>query len=441
MSEKAIEVSRLSKRYRLGEYSGGMMIRDAIMDMMSMFGRGKRSPEQFMWALRDVSFSVEKGEVLGVVGRNGAGKSTLLKLLSRITYPTSGAVHTIGRVASLLEVGTGFHEELTGRENIYLNGSILGMKSKEIEGRLDEIVEFSGVGKFIDTPIKRYSSGMRLRLGFGVAAHLSPDILFVDEVLAVGDAEFQKKCLNAMEDLRTSGRTVVFVSHNMAAIENLCSRCIWIDGGRIRADGDARTVVSEYLRTFAQATLGTVSLEGIESRSGNGHARFTSIEFLNSSGEVVTYLRSGDRVRVRLHYRSFQRLRDLVVGIHINTEFGTMLASNNNWATGDPIPVVDEGDGYVELEIDCLYLLPGRFYLSLWLGRPENLHDVLKNCIAFDVEPSDFYGSGRGIDSQFGLMFFPSRWHSCPPQERISGAETLVEAGKGVNARLPGEEP
>jgi len=418
MSHPVLQVSRLSKCYRLGEYSADTMLREVIMGAITKLTDRKQEQKQIVWALSDVSFEVQQGEVLGIIGRNGAGKSTLLKLLSRITYPTKGTLKVGGRVASLLEVGTGFHEELTGRENIYLNGSILGMKKTEIKQRLDEIVEFSGIEQFIDTPIKRYSSGMRLRLGFAVAAHLSPDILLVDEVLAVGDADFQKKCLDTMDGLRTSGRTVLFVSHNMAAVESLCSRCIWIEAGQLRADGDARSIVSEYMRTFAQASVGVVNLENIESRTGNGEGRFTHIEFLNEAGGTINLIRSGDKLTMRLHYRAYKPLRDLVVGINILTEYGTLLAANNNWATGDDIPFVEPGEGFADLEIDCLYLLPGRYYLSLWLGKWNNQNDVLKNCIAFDVEPADYYGSGRGIESGFGLMFLPSRWKSCAPQER-----------------------
>lgn len=419
MSYPVLQISNLCKRYRLGEFSGDTQLREVISGAISRLIRRERKEEQTIWALRDVSFEVKKGEIVGIIGRNGAGKSTLLKLLSRITYPTSGSLKVAGRIASLLEVGTGFHEELTGRENIYLNGSILGMSKTEIEERLDDIVAFSGVEKFIDTPIKRYSSGMRLRLGFAVAAHLSPDILLLDEVLAVGDADFQKKCLNAMDDLHKSGRTVLFVSHNMAAIESLCTRVIWIDGGRVRADGDTRTIVAEYMKTFAQASTGSVDLENIESRQGNGEGRFTSIEFKNELGETTNYIRSGDKLTLRLHYRANKLLRDLVVGINIHNEYGTLIAASNNWATGDDIPVVEAGEGYADFEIDCLYLQPGRYFLSLWLGKWSNLHDVLKNVIHFDVEPSDYYGSGRGIDSSFGLMFFPSRWKSVAPQERV----------------------
>lgn len=418
----ALQVSGLSKQYRLGEYSADTMLREAIMRSISSLGKRRRESEQFIWALQDVTFGVEEGEVLGIIGRNGAGKSTLLKLLSRITYPTSGSVRVSGRVASLLEVGTGFHEELTGRENIYLNGSILGMKKSEIDKQLEAIVEFSGIREFVDTPIKRYSSGMRLRLGFAVAAHLAPDILLVDEVLAVGDADFQRKCLDTMEGLRSSGRTVLFVSHNMAAVESLCTRCIWIEGGRVRADGDARSIVAEYMRTFAEAVTGRIELDHIESRTGNRNAMFRSLEFLDAAGELTNYIRSGDKLKIRLHYEAAKVLRDLVIGINIHTEYGALLLASNNWATGDDIPIVEKGTGYADLEIDSLFLLPGRYYLSLWLGKWNEPLDVLKNCIAFDIEPSDYYGSGRGIDSSFGMVFLPSRWKSCAPQQQSDSA-------------------
>lgn len=417
MSYPVMQISGLSKRYRLGEYAGDAQLREAVMRVIQRVRERQREPEKSVWALKDVSFEVQQGEVLGVVGRNGAGKSTLLKLLSRITYPTSGSAKVRGRVASLLEVGTGFSEELTGRENIYLNGSVHGMKKTEITRRLDEIVEFSGVSQFIDTPIKRYSSGMRLRLGFAVAAHLSPDILLVDEVLAVGDADFQKKCLNTMGDLRSSGRTVLFVSHNMAAVESLCTRCLWIEGGKLRADGEARTVVGEYMRTFAEASSGEVSLADMEPRMGNGDARFTSLEFLNEAGEPMNYIRSGDRLTMRLRYNAKVRLRDLVVGINWYSEYGTLVAANNNWVTGNDIPLVEPGDGIADFQIDCLYLLPGRYYLSFHLGKWPDYYDGLTNRVAFDVESSDYYGSGRGIENRFGLTFFPSRWISVPPQD------------------------
>ena len=420
MTYPVIQISGLSKCYRIGEYSSDTQLREAIVHAMSKLIRREQREKQIIWAVRDVSFQVQQGEVLGIVGRNGAGKSTLLKLLSRITAPSSGSIKAAGRIASLLEVGTGFHEELTGRENILLNGSILGMKRREIIQRLDQIVDFSGINEFIDTPIKRYSSGMRLRLGFAVAAHLSPDILLVDEVLAVGDADFQKKCLDSMDDMRSSGRTVLFVSHNMAAVENLCNRCIWIEGGRIRSDGEARSVISAYMKTFAQASTGSVALDTVEARSGNGEGRFTSIEFLDGNGSITNVIRSGEKLVMRLYYRANKPLRNVVIGINIHNEYGTLVAASNNWATGDDIPVAEMGDGFADFEIDALYLLPGRYFLTLWLGKHDNQQDVLRNCIHIDVEPSDYYGSGRGIDGRFGIMFFPSRWKSCPPQQQVA---------------------
>ncbi|HEY8468159.1 MAG TPA: ABC transporter ATP-binding protein [Longimicrobiales bacterium] len=408
----ALEITGLSKRYQLGQSASPDNIREVIAGWFRRPRNREKNQRKTLWALRDVSFSVAEGEVLGVVGRNGAGKSTLLKLLSGITHPTAGEIRVRGRVASLLEVGTGFHDELTGRENIYLNGSILGMPKREIDAKLDQIVDFAGVHDFIDTPIKRYSSGMKLRLGFAVAAHLDPDILLVDEVLAVGDAEFQKKCLNAMDDLRSGGRTVLFVAHNMAAIENLCSRTMWIDAGRIRMDGPTHDVVQAYMASFATTQQGSADLEAIESRHGNGDGRFTRIEFLDMDGRPLPVIRSGDRLRIRLHYRAYKRLRDLVVGINIHTDLGALLTASNNWATGDDIPYVEPGDRYVDWVVDLLNLQPGRYYLSLWLGRWDNPHDVLKNCVAIDIESADYYGSGRGIDSRFGLIFMPCRWEA-----------------------------
>src|SRR6202163_2585259 len=273
---ESIIVEELSKRYELGALQQETQLRDQLVHFLrAPFHR--RAPKEILWALRDVSFRVQQGEVVGIIGRNGAGKSTLLKILAKITFPTSGRVRTRGRVAALLEVGTGFHEELTGRENIFLNGSILGMKQREVEAKLDQIISFSGVERFIDTPIKRYSSGMRLRLGFAVAAHLDPDVLIVDEVLAVGDAGFQKKCLNVMEDLRNGGRTVLFVSHNMAAVENLCSRGIWIDSGRVRQDGATYEVIRSYLSSFAETQQSASDLSAVETRHGNGDIRYTGI--------------------------------------------------------------------------------------------------------------------------------------------------------------------
>jgi len=267
MSDVAIRIENLGKMYRIGgPQERYRTLRDSLIDTVSApFKRaqsllrgqayGAAGLHEEIWALKDVSFEVKHGEVVGIIGRNGAGKSTLLKVLSRITEPTKGVVDIFGRVGALLEVGTGFHTDLTGRENIYLNGAILGMSREEIDRKFDEIVDFSGVERFIDTPVKHYSSGMGLRLGFAVAAHLEPEILIVDEVLAVGDAQFQKKCLGKMSDVASEGRTVLFVSHNMSAVEHLCPCTIWLDSGTVRDKGPSYAIVTDYLTSSMQGTL------------------------------------------------------------------------------------------------------------------------------------------------------------------------------------------
>jgi lipopolysaccharide transport system ATP-binding protein len=282
----AISVQGLSKRYRIGQYQTAYgTLRDALSGgVRRVVAREHHDEERDMWALRDVSFDVPDGEVLGIVGRNGAGKSTLLKVLTRIVSPTEGRAEIRGRVGSLLEVGTGFHPELTGRENVFLNGSILGMRQREIVSKFDEIVDFAGVGPFLDTPVKRYSSGMSVRLAFAVAAHLEPEILLVDEVLAVGDAEFQRRCLGRMEDLSESGRTVVFVSHQMQAVAQLCDRAIWLDHGRVEREGPASDVVAEYL----QAGYGAGSRREWADRAtapGNDLVRLRSVRVVQDGEE------------------------------------------------------------------------------------------------------------------------------------------------------------
>jgi lipopolysaccharide transport system ATP-binding protein len=408
---ESIIVENLSKRYELGALQRETQLRDQLVNFLRAPLR-RRAPKEIIWALRNVSFSVAEGEVLGIIGRNGAGKSTLLKILSKITYPTSGRVRTRGRVASLLEVGTGFHEELTGRENVFLNGSILGMKKREVDAKLDAIVAFSGVERFIDTPIKRYSSGMRLRLGFAVAAHLEPDVLIVDEVLAVGDAGFQKKCISAMQDLRGGGRTVLFVSHNMAAVENLCSRSIWIANGSVRLDGATHSVIESYMATFSTADSATSELSAVDGRRGGGEIRYTRVEFLSSQGELQTVTRAGKGVVIRLHYRANEPIEHPSFGLKICTELGTVVSDTSTWLHGLDIPLVPAGDGYLELEIDSLNLLPGRYQFSLWINScvQSHLYDGLENPVHLDIEETPIYGSSRRIDNRYGVVFFPQRW-------------------------------
>ena len=408
----SITVENLSKRYEIGALRKETQLREQLVSLLRKPFR-RRAPKEILWALRDVSFSVQPGEVVGIIGRNGAGKSTLLKVLSKITYPTSGRVRARGRIASLLEVGTGFHEELTGRENIYLNGSILGMKKREVDEKLERIVEFSGVERFIDTPIKRYSSGMRMRLGFAVAAHLEPDVLIVDEVLAVGDAAFQKKCLSAMQELQGGGRTVLFVSHNMAAVENLCTRALWIANGQVRMDGSTHEIIEAYMNSFTSAGDASSELTVVDGRRGSGEVRYTRVELLTPERELQTITRSGKSVVVRMHYHANEPIERPCFGLKIMTDMGTLVTDASTWLHGIDIPLVPAGDGYVDLEIDFLNLLPGRYYLTIWIDSvlSHKIYDALENAMHLDIEEAPVYNSSRRIDSRYGLVYFPQRWN------------------------------
>jgi lipopolysaccharide transport system ATP-binding protein len=420
---QSIVVENVSKSYQLGE-AHHTMFRDALMGGFGKLLRRRAEPSPGLkWALNGVSLEVESGEVLGIIGRNGAGKSTLLKVLSRITYPTSGRVDVRGRVGSLLEVGTGFHDELTGRENIYLNGSILGMKKREIDAAMERIIEFADVTEFLDTPIKRYSSGMRMRLGFSVAAHLSTDVLFVDEVLAVGDVGFQKKCLGTMRELGHGGRTVVFVSHNMAAIENLCKRTIWIADGQVKQDGNTREVIRAYLNSFEATDKQTSDLAAVREREGTGDVRFLKMEFLNENDGEEPVIHSGSPLHIRFHYECQRDMPNLYFGLRIFSNLGVLISDVHNWATNQGIPLAPKGRGTIDLEIDFLNLIPGTYYAGLWAATSGTWHDVLDKFAKFDVQPTDFYGTGRGLESGSGLVFFRCRWTA--PGNALSGsAET-----------------
>jgi lipopolysaccharide transport system ATP-binding protein len=321
MSQLAIEVQGLGKRYQLGE------LKPFYQQMFERFRRGNAAmPTQYLWALNDLNFRIDTGEVVGIIGGNGAGKSTLLKILSRITYPTAGQLTIYGRVASLLEVGTGFHLELTGRENVYLNGAILGMTEREISRQFDEIVGFAGLETFIDTPIKRYSSGMNVRLGFAVAAHLQPEILMVDEVLAVGDLAFQERCLGKLESMNRSGRTVIFVSHNMGAILRLCERGIYLKNGRLIVDGPIEAVVNEYTQDVLQQGSRVVWLDATTA-PGNHQVRLSELAVLNMAGEPASPAQIDEPLTVRLR---FQTLED-------NVKFRTLFNIKTQGVTAFPV--------------------------------------------------------------------------------------------------------
>lgn len=330
MSEIAILVEGLSKQYHIGKRESYKTLREslnaaalkpfrAVRSLVNRNGHGEPE-EDNIWALKDVSFEVEPGEVIGVIGHNGAGKSTLLKVLTRITEPTHGHAEIHGRVSSLLEVGTGFHPELTGRENIYLNGAILGMTRTEIVRKFDEMVEFSGVSKFIDTPVKRYSSGMYLRLAFAVAAHLEPEILLVDEVLAVGDAAFQKKCLDKMDDVARQGRTVVFVSHNLQAIMRLCTRAFLLDGGELVKSGAPSEVVSDYVESSS-----ATKLTGLEKEIAQGPIRLKQITITQDGHDAQEFLDNGKPFEVRIKYDLLSPARDVLLGFDVLTSDGTVI--------------------------------------------------------------------------------------------------------------------
>jgi lipopolysaccharide transport system ATP-binding protein len=371
--------------------------------------RSSRASREMIWALRDVSFEIKQGEVVGIIGRNGAGKSTLLKILSRITEPTEGYADIYGRVASLLEVGTGFQPELTGRENIFLNGSILGMKRAEIKKKFDEIVDFSEVEKFIDTPVKYYSSGMYVRLAFGVAAHLNPEILLVDEVLAVGDAAFQKKCLGKMGDVAKAGRTVLFVSHNMAAVENLCSRGVLFDRGRIRNDGEIRMCITDYLKSAASSDDADVDLSSHPARDENAKPLLRRVRLLDGNDQVNNLFHCGERMRVEFTFEPLTGLRDPQFGIGVNDWMGTRIFSTTTYFS-ESSPAVDNRKKIV-CEIESLPLAPGRYTLCLSVGTMESLLiDNLENAVSFEVASVDFYGNGRVPEPSFGRVLVRSRW-------------------------------
>ncbi len=371
----AVEVDGIGKKYALGEREQYVALRDVIANATSRVVRRSKSdatgPPRARWALDDVSLTVAPGEVVGLVGRNGAGKSTLLKLISSITRPTRGSITVRGRVGTLLEVGSGFHPELTGAENIFLNGAILGMRRDEIRASFDEIVEFSGVSAHLDTPVKRYSTGMYMRLAFAVAAHLDTEVLLVDEVLAVGDAEFQRKCVGRMRELsQTKGRAVLFVSHNDAAIRQLCPRSVWLKDGVVHMDGDSDEVLTNYLdEQFKESRLSTwLDLEA-GSRTGSGEARFTQARIDVDGRPDARTVAPGDRLTVRLRIEASEPVQCGNVAFYLSTLGGTKVVSAGTGPEDDIIELA-AGTTEIEITVDALNLNPGRYSGSLWLARP-----------------------------------------------------------------------
>jgi len=406
----SVIVKNVSKQYQIGEMYRVNTLRDAFSNLLNK--PLIKSKHRTFWAIKDVSFLIEEGSIVGIIGRNGAGKSTLLKLISKIAHPTSGSIKVKGRISSLLEVGTGFHEELTGRENIYLNGSILGMTKKEITTKMNSIIDFSGVEKFIETPIKKYSSGMRLRLGFSVAAHLNSEVLLVDEILAVGDVEFQKKCLKKMDNLKEGGRTVIFVSHNLEAVENLCQRVMWIENGKIMEEGEPSQVIRNYLSAYAQGQTEGFDFNDFEARSGNGQLRITGMQILNSDKKPEKFVMSGDCLIAKIFYFANEKIKNPHFAFEIFTEYGTKITSFNTWISGFEISSLPPGEGFIELKIDSLDLFTGRYYISLWSASAGNIwYDRLDQCAILDVEPTDYFKTGRIMTKQhYGIVIFPCTW-------------------------------
>jgi lipopolysaccharide transport system ATP-binding protein len=393
-----IRVERLSKRYRIGAKRSNETLRETVADALRAplkRLRRKHSREDSIWALREISFDVSPGEVVGIIGRNGAGKSTLLKVLSRIVEPTSGRVELYGRVGSLLEVGTGFHPELSGRENIYLNGAILGMKQVEIRSKFDEIVTFAEIERFLDTAVKHYSSGMYMRLAFAVAAHMDPEILIVDEVLAVGDAAFQKKCLGKMEDVAKRGRTILFVSHQMTAIQNLCGRTILLSNGRISAEGETETVIEKYLEE--SSNLSQTFLAERNDRQGTGEIRFVSLKLLNGEGEEVKSLRSGRGATLVLGYANLvgRDLSNLHIAVGIDNSKGQRIMVLSNEVTGEIFPTVPAQASSIGIDIERLPLMPGKYGFTIYCTLNGTIADWVQGAGRFYVEPGDYFGTGK----------------------------------------------
>lgn len=458
MSDTIIKVENLSKRYRIGARElGYKTFREAIIDgfkapirnlhrlrKLTKFddnpGKEQKamrneptlthpasypvpsSPDDTIWALRDVSFEVKQGEVLGIIGRNGAGKSTLLKILSRITEPTSGDVKIYGRVSSLLEVGTGFHQELTGRENIYLNGAILGMRKKEIDGKFDQIVDFAEIEKFIDTPVKRYSTGMSVRLAFAVAAHLEPEILLVDEVLAVGDIYFQRKCLGKMSDVSKTGRTILFVSHNMGAVESLCSRAYWIDKGCLREQGPTRETIKAYIET-STIGLATEDISRLNRLQGGREIQLSGLKMLNNEFSENRVFNYGETLIMHFYFEILNKNRRyFAIEWTICNEAGVKIIYGSSSPQQSLLIAPNAHFGCVECRIPHLPLTVGTYHVDCSLSVPHRERlDVVEEAATFQVAICDPYSSGFNLSSQVAPTTVDNKWTI------VNGAEPLID--------------
>jgi len=412
-----IEVKGVGKKYRIGERQPYLALRDVLTNIVKApvrwfrsFKNNSNTRATDFWALKDINFNVEKGDVFGIIGRNGAGKSTLLKILSRITPPTEGQITLRGRVGSLLEVGTGFHPELTGRENIYLNGAILGMRKDEIKQKFNEIVEFSGIEKFLDTPVKRYSSGMYVRLAFAVAAHLEPDILIVDEVLAVGDAEFQKKCLGKMKEVTSQeGRTVLFVSHNLSAVKNLCNKCILLEDGKIKLMGETSHVIDVYLSN--DNTSSVVEIDERQHLKGNNSARIKQMSLCGKNNDHKTSFVVNESLVLEIVYDVKSVGQVLSFWLIFSDSEGRNIISSFQKDSGF-IESPALGINRLRVEFLELGLLPGKYNISAGIfthhGSGIEFADWVDNCLKFDVD--NFFINGQVFDQRLGIVDKKANW-------------------------------
>lgn len=431
-----IQVEGLSKSYLISHRAREpyRTLRDAIstgarhiargLSGRRDLGAGSETKEEF-WALRDVDFKVEEGERVGIIGRNGAGKSTLLKILSRITEPTRGRVSISGRVASLLEVGTGFHPELTGRENIYLNGAVLGMTRDEVRRKFDQIVAFADVERFLDTPVKRYSSGMYVRLAFAVAAHLEPDILVVDEVLSVGDAQFQKKCIGKMEEVGASGRTVLFVSHNLPTVLRLCSRSLLMENGNLTASGDTRTVIQSYLDSRTTADSAATALLDLPRPEGIGQRlRITDCSIVNSDDVSTNRLLFGEPFAIRVQAIATHAVNDVSIVLGLDTQSEFRIATLASEDASKVFSCASGGALAVAASPMHLVLKPGRYLLTVGARHGEQPLDYLPQVLSFDVDRVPWRGAPSAIDT-WGVLHVPTGW------AEVAATGRTEELGRG----------
>jgi lipopolysaccharide transport system ATP-binding protein len=416
MSSSIIKVENLGKRYFINSKKENQKfptLRDALSSSIKSLSRihHKSFETKEFWALENISFEIPQGARIGIIGRNGAGKSTLLKLLSRVVYPTKGIIELNGRIASLLEVGTGFHPELTGRENIYLNGAILGMTKKEIKKKFDEIVHFSGTELFLDTPVKRYSSGMYVRLAFSVAANLESDVLIVDEVLAVGDTEFQEKCLGKMNEVSTSGKTVIFVSHNLQTIKRLCTQSIVLQKGQITFNGSTEDAIKYYMNESKDSRIVKESQENFE-RIGNGKIRFTKVTTLNNQNIDCCKFSIGDDIYIKLLYTLKERVKNFYLSIELWTEDGIKL-SNIVSFDSKYYPSSDKVDNQVLVKLNDFRFYPGKYYLTVWAGDSitHETYDHVFNVYSFSIIDGGKLVD-RKLSKETGLLLITPEWNS-----------------------------